>query len=67
MLRLLQDVAEEVVNPRFRSLSSGEIDEKGPGDLVTAGTWAGILPAAPGDRIDVEFDGIGHATVEFTR
>ena len=36
VLRLLQDVAEEVVNPRFRSLSSGEIDEKGPGDLVTA-------------------------------
>lgn len=36
MLRLLQDVAEEVVNPRFRSLSSGEIDEKGPGDLVTS-------------------------------
>ena len=36
VLRLLQDVAEEVVNPRFRSLSSGEIDEKGPGDLVTS-------------------------------
>jgi fructose-1,6-bisphosphatase/inositol monophosphatase family enzyme len=36
VLRLLQDVAEEVVNPRFRSLSSGEIQEKGPGDLVTA-------------------------------
>jgi len=36
VLRLLQDVAEEVVDPRFRSLSSGEIDEKGPGDLVTA-------------------------------
>src|SRR3954468_18029039 len=36
VLRLLQDVAEEVVNPRFRSLSSGEIHEKGPGDLVTA-------------------------------
>jgi fructose-1,6-bisphosphatase/inositol monophosphatase family enzyme len=36
VLRLMQDVAEEVVNPRFRSLSSGEIVEKGPGDLVTA-------------------------------
>jgi fructose-1,6-bisphosphatase/inositol monophosphatase family enzyme len=36
VLRLLQDVAEQVVNPRFRSLSSGEVDEKGPGDLVTA-------------------------------
>jgi fructose-1,6-bisphosphatase/inositol monophosphatase family enzyme len=35
VLRLLQDVAEEVVNPRFRSLSAGEIHEKGPGDLVT--------------------------------
>jgi fructose-1,6-bisphosphatase/inositol monophosphatase family enzyme len=36
VLELLQSVAEEVVNPRFRSLSSGEIDETGPGDLVTA-------------------------------
>jgi fructose-1,6-bisphosphatase/inositol monophosphatase family enzyme len=36
VLRLLQDVADEVVNPRFRSLTSGEIDEKGPGDLVTS-------------------------------
>ena len=35
VLRLLKDVADEVVNPRFRSLSSGEIHEKGPGDLVT--------------------------------
>jgi fructose-1,6-bisphosphatase/inositol monophosphatase family enzyme len=36
VLRLLQEVAAEVIDPRFRSLSSGEIDEKGPGDLVTA-------------------------------
>jgi fructose-1,6-bisphosphatase/inositol monophosphatase family enzyme len=35
VLRLLQEVADEAVNPRFRSLSAGEIDEKGPGDLVT--------------------------------
>jgi fructose-1,6-bisphosphatase/inositol monophosphatase family enzyme len=35
VLRLLQDVAEQVVNPRFRALSDQEIDEKGPGDLVT--------------------------------
>jgi 2-keto-4-pentenoate hydratase len=36
------------------------------GDLVTLGTWAGIVPAAPGERIDVEFAGIGHARVEFS-
>ena len=36
VLRLMQDVAAEVIDPRFRSLSSQEIDEKGPGDLVTA-------------------------------
>jgi fructose-1,6-bisphosphatase/inositol monophosphatase family enzyme len=36
VLRLLQDVAEEVVDPRFRALSAAEIQEKGPGDLVTA-------------------------------
>lgn len=35
VLRLLVDVAEDVVNPRFRSLTSGEIHEKAPGDLVT--------------------------------
>jgi fructose-1,6-bisphosphatase/inositol monophosphatase family enzyme len=36
ILTLLQDVAEEVINPRFRSLDAGEIHEKRPGDLVTA-------------------------------
>jgi fructose-1,6-bisphosphatase/inositol monophosphatase family enzyme len=36
ILTLLQDVAEQVINPRFRSLTAGEIHEKRPGDLVTA-------------------------------
>ena len=35
MLTLLRDVAEEVINPRFRTLAAGEIHEKRPGDLVT--------------------------------
>ncbi len=35
VLTLLQEVAEEVVNPRFRSLDSDEVAEKNPGDLVT--------------------------------
>jgi fructose-1,6-bisphosphatase/inositol monophosphatase family enzyme len=35
VLRLLQDVAEEVINPRFRSLSDEQVSEKNPGDLVT--------------------------------
>ena len=35
VLALLKDIAERVVNPRFRSLSAGEVDEKRPGDLVT--------------------------------
>jgi fructose-1,6-bisphosphatase/inositol monophosphatase family enzyme len=35
VLTLLQDVAEQVINPRFRSLQSGEVHEKAPGDLVT--------------------------------
>jgi fructose-1,6-bisphosphatase/inositol monophosphatase family enzyme len=35
VLQLLQDVAEEVINPRFRSLSDEQISEKNPGDLVT--------------------------------
>lgn len=36
VMRLLQDVAAEVIEPRFRSLRDAEVDEKGPGDLVTA-------------------------------
>ncbi len=32
---LLQDVAAEVINPRFRSLDSDDVHEKNPGDLVT--------------------------------
>ncbi|WP_020141851.1 inositol monophosphatase [Terracoccus sp. 273MFTsu3.1] len=35
VLSLLKDVAEEVINPRFRALAAGEIHEKRPGDLVT--------------------------------
>lgn len=35
VLTLLKDVAAEVINPRFRALSDGEIHEKNPGDLVT--------------------------------
>jgi fructose-1,6-bisphosphatase/inositol monophosphatase family enzyme len=35
VLGLLQDVAEKVINPRFRSLSDDQVAEKNPGDLVT--------------------------------
>ena len=35
VLTLLQDVAEEVISPRFRALAAEEVHEKGPGDLVT--------------------------------
>ncbi len=35
VLTLIQQVAAEVVTPRFRSLSESQIDEKNPGDLVT--------------------------------
>src|SRR5690349_3131066 len=35
VLRLLENVAEEVIDPRFRSLADGEVHEKRPGDLVT--------------------------------
>lgn len=32
---MMQDVAERVINPRFRALADGQIIEKNPGDLVT--------------------------------
>jgi fructose-1,6-bisphosphatase/inositol monophosphatase family enzyme len=35
VLNLLTDVAEQVIDPRFCSLSADEIAEKNPGDLVT--------------------------------
>ena len=35
VLTMLQQVAEQVINPRFRDLAAGEVMEKNPGDLVT--------------------------------
>lgn len=35
ILALLQEVGEQVVTPRFRSLSAEQVMEKNPGDLVT--------------------------------
>lgn len=35
VLNLLQEVAEAVIEPRFRALAGGEVMEKNPGDLVT--------------------------------
>jgi len=35
VLRLLQDVAAEVITPRFRQLRDDQVAEKNPGDLVT--------------------------------
>ena len=35
VLTMLKDVAEEVINPRFRALSDEQVMEKNPGDLVT--------------------------------
>ena len=35
VLSMLQEVAAEVVTPRFRSLTDGQVMEKNPGDLVT--------------------------------
>jgi len=34
------------------------------GDLVTTGSWTGITPVQPGDRVVARFDGIGEAVVE---
>lgn len=35
ILELLREVAANVITPRFRALTAGEIDEKTPGDYVT--------------------------------
>ncbi len=35
VLQLIRDVADEVINPRFRDLADHQVSEKNPGDLVT--------------------------------
>ena len=35
------------------------------GTVVTTGTWCGLLMAQPGDAVEVVFDGIGSARVQF--
>jgi 2-keto-4-pentenoate hydratase len=35
------------------------------GTVVTTGTWAGAPPAEPGDRVVLDFDGIGQAETHF--
>ena len=37
----------------------------GDGDVVTAGTWTGVLEAFPGETIEVEFPAIGAASARF--
>jgi 2-keto-4-pentenoate hydratase len=34
------------------------------GTVVTTGTWCGLLLAEAGDRVEVDFDGIGQASVQ---
>ena len=33
-----------------------------PGDIVTTGTPQGIAPMQPGDRVEVEIEGVGRLT-----
>lgn len=35
------------------------------GAVVTTGSWIGIVHAQPGDAVTVEFEGLGHATLQF--
>lgn len=34
------------------------------GTVVTTGSWVGLLPAAKGEAVDVEFDGVGRASLQ---
>ena len=38
-----------------------------PGDIIATGTPAGVGPTSPGDRVDVQIDGIGVLSNMFTR
>lgn len=34
------------------------------GTVVSTGTWCGLLTASPGQRVSVEFDGVGKASIQ---
>jgi 2-keto-4-pentenoate hydratase/2-oxohepta-3-ene-1,7-dioic acid hydratase in catechol pathway len=38
-----------------------------PGDIITTGTPAGIGPMNPGDRVDIQIEGIGTLTNKVMR
>ena len=59
VLTLLQDVAAEVINPRFRSLTDDQVSEKNPGDLVTVADRESEV------RITEVRDGVFFATLVF--
>jgi fructose-1,6-bisphosphatase/inositol monophosphatase family enzyme len=64
VVRLLQDAAEQVIDPRFRSLQAGEVHEKEPGDLVTeADREAEVLITAGLRRLDPEAVVVGEEAV----
>ena len=54
-----------VLLPWFVAHAASRGRELRAGDLVTAGSWVGMVPAASGDTIDVRFDGVGDASVAF--
>ena len=61
VLRLIEEVAAEVVTPRFRALTEGQVHEKKPGDLVTVADHEAEHPelagaAAAYDLFRPEFD-----------
>ena len=37
-----------------------------PGDVIATGTPAGVGPMSPGDRVDVQIEGIGTLSNTFT-
>ena len=41
----------------------GRVGALGAGDVVTTGTWAGIVWARPGEQVEAAFAGIGQARV----
>ncbi len=45
----------------------GRVSALEAGDVVTTGTWAGIVPAQPGETIEALFPGIGQARVHLSK
>ena len=50
--------------PQWLRYATAHFGSLRAGSVVTTGSWCGLLLAAPGDAVRVQFDGIGELRVQ---